>query len=96
MEVAQDFCHDQSSQFRRRLKVYERELTRAADRGPGNSANDGVLRGFEGCEAKTKRLIELFNDFITNQTKDEFVPKTVKQCFEELQEALRKRTSYME
>ena len=96
MEVAQDFCHDQSSQFRRRLKVYERELTRAADRGPGNSANDGVLRGFEGCEAKTKRLIELFNDFITNQTKDEFVPKTVKQCFEELQEALRKSTSYME
>ena len=78
MEVAQDFCHDQSSQFRRRLKVYERELTRAADRGLGSSTNDGVLRGFEGCEGKTKRLIELFNDFITNQSKDEFVPKSVK------------------
>ena len=96
MEVAQDFCHDQSSQFRKRLKVYERELTRAADRGPGSVAHDEVLRGFEGCEGKTKRLIELFNDFITNQSKDEFMPKTVKQRFEELQEALRKSKSYME
>lgn len=96
MEVALDFCHNQSSQFRQRLKVYERELTRTADRGPGGAANDEVLWGFEGCEGKTKRLIELFSDFITNQSKDEFMQKTVKQRFEELQEALRKSKSYME
>ena len=76
--------------------MYEGELTRAADAEGGNQRNCGVLRGFEGCEGKTKRLIELFNDLVTNRTKDEFIPRTVKECLEELQEALRKSKSYME
>ena len=76
--------------------MYEGELTRMADREVGDRLNDGVLRGFEGCEGKTKRLIELFNDLVTNRTKEEFVPRSVKECLEELQEALRKSKSYME
>ena len=68
MEVLEDFCPDASSQFKRRLKVYESELSLAADRDGGDKRNDGVLRGFEGCEGKTKRLIEMFNDLLTNRS----------------------------
>lgn len=71
-------------------------MTQISDRGVKERLNDGVLRGFEGCEGKTKRLIELFNDLVTNQSKDDFVPRSVKECLEELQEALRKSKSYME
>ena len=64
--------------------MYEGELTRAADADGRHRLNYEVLGGFEGCEGKTKRLIEIFNDLVTNRTKDEFVPRTVKECLEEL------------
>jgi len=76
MEVMEDFCFDQSNQFKRRLKVYEKELAQSADRDGEASRSEGILRGFEGCEGKTKRLIGLFNDLLMNRTKDEFVPKS--------------------
>ena len=96
MDISQDFCFDQADQFKRRLKVYEGEFAHAADQEGGNKLNDGVLKGFEGSEGKTRRLIELFNDWMMNRTKDEFVPRSVKECLGELQEALRKSKSYMQ
>ena len=71
-------------------------MTKSADGNGFGKLNDGLLKGFEGCEGKTKRLIEIFNDLITNRAKNDFVPRSVKECLEELQEALRKSKNYME
>ena len=68
MEVLEDFCYDQSNQFKRRLKVYESELSLATDRESDSKGSEGVLGGFEGCEAKTKSLLEMFNDLLLNRT----------------------------
>ena len=68
MEVLEDFCYDQSNQFKKRLKVYESELSRAADRDQGNKGSEGVLSGLEDCETKTKSLIVMFNDLLTNRS----------------------------
>lgn len=76
MEVMEDFCFDQSNQFKRRMKVYEKEITQMTDRDDGDDRGSSLLRGLEGCETKTKHLIESFNDLMMNRSKDDFVPKS--------------------
>ena len=76
MDAMEDFCFDQSSQFKKRMRVYEKEMAKVADRDGDDSRDDAILRGFEGCETKTRHMIELFNDLMTDRSKDDFVPKS--------------------
>ena len=76
MEVMEDFCFDQSSLFKRRMQVYEKELTKMTDREGDDMQVDPILSGLEGCETKTRHMIEQFNDLMMNRSSDDFVPKT--------------------
>ena len=58
MEVMEDFCFDQSNQFKKRMRVYEKEITQMTERDGANDRGSSLLSGLDGCEMKTKHLIE--------------------------------------
>ena len=76
MDVMEDFCFDQSSQFKKRMRVYEKEMTRMTERDDRDDRGSSLLSGLAGCETKTKHLIGSFNDLMMNRSNDDFVPKS--------------------
>ena len=96
MEVMEDFCFDQSNQFKKRMKVYEKEIAQMAERDDTNDRGSSLLNGLDGCETKTRHLIESFNDLMMNRSKDDFIPKSTEQRLQDLRASLNKCRNYME
>ena len=66
------------------------------ERDGANDRGSSLLSGLDGCEMKTRRLIESFNDLMMNRSKDDFVPKSTEQRLQDLRASLNKCKSYME